>query len=163
MADIVDKKTRSRMMSGIRSANTKPELVVRSVFARLRYKPEINCRKLPGKPDLVLRRKKVVVFVHGCFGHAQDCHLFRLPASNTLFWKTKIDGNVVNDRRVIRFLRRKGWRVLVIWECSLKGPGPGRINLQQIEDRVIKWLSSCKPIGKIRGKVILHEQSEIPG
>lgn len=158
MADIVDKKTRSRMMSGIRGANTKPELVVRAVFARLRYKPEINCRELPGKPDIVLRRKKVAVFVHGCFWHGHACHLFRLPASNTLFWKTKIDGNVGNDCRAIRSLRRKGWRVLVIWECALKGPG--RINLQQIEDRVIKWLPSCKPTGKIRGKVIVHEQSE---
>ncbi len=155
MADIVDKKTRSRMMAGIRGANTKPEIAVRSIFTRLRYKPEINCRELPGKPDIVLRRKKVAVFVHGCFWHGHNCHLFRLPASNTVFWKTKIDGNAVNDRLVVRSLKRKGWRVLVIWECALKGSG--RINLQRIEGRVIKWLSSSTETCQIRGKTISHE------
>lgn len=151
MADIVDAKTRSRMMSGIRAKNTLPELQIRrSLFARgFRYR--LHAKQLPGRPDIVLPKYKAVVFVHGCFWHRHDCKLFKWPESNAAFWKKKIDRNWVVDRQAQEKLTANGWRVAVIWECSLRG---ALARPQRVTDELERWLKARKsrPSIEIQGK-----------
>lgn len=121
MTDIVDRAARSRMMSGIRSKNTHIEVKLRKALFAEGFRYRINDARLPGRPDIVLPRHRAVVFVHGCFWHGHDCALFRLPASNSEFWRGKIDTNRARDERVCRDLAAQGWRVAVVWECALRG------------------------------------------
>ena len=93
MNDVVDSATRSRMMSGIKGKNTKPELMVRSGLHRLGYRFRLHRKDLPGKPDLVFAKHRAVIFVHGCFWHYHDCHLFKMPSTRREFWETKIGRN----------------------------------------------------------------------
>lgn len=119
MADVVDRATRSRMMSGIRGRDTKPELIVRSYLhkAGLRFRLGM---KLPGKPDLVFPKYRAVVFVHGCFWHRHaGCKYAAVPKSNAAFWRKKFKENVSRDCRVQELLEQAGWRVIVVWECNL--------------------------------------------
>ena len=126
MADIVSKETRSRMMSGIRGKNTKPELEVRrALFARgFRYRLHVS--NLPGRPDIVLARWRTVVFVHGCFWHGHNCKHFKQPKTNQEFWTNKISGNRSNYARQRRVLANDGWSVLTVWECSMRGVNDSR-------------------------------------
>lgn len=119
MTDVVDRATRSRMMSGIRGRDTKPEKQVRSYLHRggLRFRLHAS---LPGKPDLVLPKHHAVVFVHGCFWHRHSgCRYATTPSSNIEFWQEKFDANVARDKRVTRQLRKAGWRVFVVWSCHI--------------------------------------------
>lgn len=119
MTDVVDRAARSRMMSGIRGKDTKPELIVRKYLHRagLRYRLH---GKLPGKPDLVFPKYCTVVFVHGCFWHRHEgCRYATTPASNSAFWQKKFENNVYRDQRAQEKLSELGWRVLVIWACEL--------------------------------------------
>lgn len=110
-------------MSRIRSGDTRPEKAVRSLFFRLGYRFRLNRRDLPGKPDLVLPRYKLAVFVHGCFWHRhEDCRFAYTPKSRQEFWTAKFRDNVARDYRVHDELTAIGWRVMVIWECELKDP-----------------------------------------
>lgn len=120
MADNHSKEVRRMNMSHIRSTNTKPEEIVRKyLFSKgLRYRK--NVRSLPGKPDIVLRKYKTVIFVNGCFWHKHDCGRFVMPSSNIEYWSKKINGNVERDKANIQLLEEQGWKVLVIWECQLK-------------------------------------------
>ena len=118
MVDIVDSATRSRMMSGIRGSNTKPELVVRSFLHRKGLRFRLHAR-LPGKPDLAFTKYRTVVFVHGCFWHRhKGCRFTTMPASNVKFWQEKFEANVRRDAQVKKALSKLGWRVLVIWACQ---------------------------------------------
>ena len=120
MPDIVDSATRSRMMSGIRGTNTKPELVVRQFLhvRGLRYRLHVD--GLPGRPDIVLPKHRAVVFVHGCFWHRHKfCRFATTPSTNRQFWLDKLTGNVRRDRRHGTELSKQGWRVLIVWECDL--------------------------------------------
>lgn len=121
LPDIVDSETRSRMMSGIRGKDTKPEHLVRcGLHARgLRFR--LHARNIPGKPDLVFPRFHAVVFVNGCFWHGHDCHLFRLPGTRTEFWQDKFETNRRRDSEVRDQLEKSGWRHLTIWECAIRG------------------------------------------
>lgn len=117
--DVVDRATRSRMMSGIRGKDTKPELAVRSFLHRAGLRFRLHA-KLPGKPDLVLPRYRTAVFVHGCFWHRHEgCRYATTPASNAEFWREKFAGNVERDARVKRQLEEAGWRVETVWACQL--------------------------------------------
>ena len=119
MTDIVDRATRSRMMSGIRAKDTKPELRVRRYLHGRGFRFRLHMRSLPGVPDLVLPRFQTVILVHGCFWHAHPgCpHAYR-PQSNSTFWREKLERNVARDHVVERALRLGGWRVLTVWECA---------------------------------------------
>ncbi|MGB8684288.1 MAG: very short patch repair endonuclease [Candidatus Binatus sp.] len=148
MADIVSRAVRSRMMAGIRSKNTRPEILIRyELFAR-GYRYRLHVSTLPGKPDLVFPKLRAVIFVHGCFWHRHACPLFKWPSTNVTFWRTKILGNCAVDRRVLKQLKIADWRVLTIWECSLKGAKRAEI------DRVVKaatqWLDSHSRVAEIQ-------------
>lgn len=119
MTDVVDRATRSRMMSGIRGKNTKPELVVRSFLHRQGLRFRLHT-KLPGKPDLVFPRLRTALFVHGCFWHRHaGCRYATTPSSNAKFWREKFELNILRDEHVKRELRAAGWKVKVIWACEL--------------------------------------------
>lgn len=120
MADIVDQQTRSRMMSGIRGKNTRPEILVRKFLHGQGFRFRLHNRKLPGSPDLVLPKYRSVVFVHGCFWHRhRGCHLAATPRTNTDFWITKLEKNVERDARNRGLLEAAGWTVFVVWECEI--------------------------------------------
>lgn len=124
MPDIVDRATRSRMMAGIGSGDTIPEIVLRrALHARgLRYR--LHDRRLPGTPDLVFPRFGAVCFVHGCFWHRHaGCSYAATPGTRKEFWQAKFDANVERDRRNKRDLLEIGWRVAVVWECALRKRG----------------------------------------
>ena len=136
MADIVDAQTRSRMMSGIRGRNTRPELALRRALhhAGLRYR--LHVRTLPGKPDLVFPRFKAVVFVHGCFWHQHaGCRYSTFPATRPDFWREKFRQNESRDQRVKEHLRNEGWRIGTVWECAIR-----RGNEQELAAEVESWL-----------------------
>lgn len=119
MADIVDRETRSRMMSAIRGKDTKPELLVRRYLHRAGLRYRLHANELPGRPDLVLARFKTVIQVHGCFWHRhRGCRFAYTPSSNRAFWQAKFEENKSRDARNNRKLLGLGWRVLTIWECE---------------------------------------------
>lgn len=121
MADVHSKETRSYNMSRIHSENTKPEEIVRKyLFSQgLRYRK--NDKRYPGRPDIVLPKYQTIIFVNGCFWHMHEGFpCFVLPTSNTDYWKTKLEKNRERDAKNIAELEKRGWRVLIVWECELK-------------------------------------------
>lgn len=119
--DSHSKEVRSYNMSQIRSTNSKPEMLVRKyLFAKgLRYRK--NVKTLPGKPDIVLKKYKTVVFVNGCFWHGhENCKYFVMPKSNTVYWQEKIHKNIERDTLTYQALTQLGWNVIIVWECDLK-------------------------------------------
>lgn len=124
MTDVVDSQTRSRMMAGIRSRDTKPEMQVRRYLHAQGFRYRLNVRSLPGSPDLVLARWRAVIFVHGCFWHRHSgCTLAYTPKSRQAFWLEKFEKNVARDLAAITALENAGWRVIVVWECALRKNG----------------------------------------
>lgn len=121
MADVHSKAVRSYNMSRIRGKDTKPELLVRRfLFANgLRYR--LYDKKLPGKPDIILKKIKTVIFVNGCFWHGHDnCKYFVVPKTRTEFWIDKIKGNKKRDEENVAFLKNNGWNIIIVYECQLK-------------------------------------------
>jgi DNA mismatch endonuclease, patch repair protein len=118
--DPLTKEERSERMSRIRNANTKPEMLVRSLVHCMGYRYRLHARYLPGKPDMVFRNRKKIIFIHGCFWHQHECNFYRQPRSNRDFWKPKLERNKVRDTEVRRELHKKGWHEMVIWECQIK-------------------------------------------
>ena len=143
MTDVVSPSTRSRMMAGVRSTNTKPELLVRSALHRRGLRFSRSPRGLPGRPDAVLPHWKVAVFVNGCFWHLHGCKLSKLPSSNSEFWKAKLRANRARDIRNVRELLRSGWRVLIVWECSLRGASATR-DFDQTADLMAHWIRDLR-------------------
>lgn len=121
MADSLTPQQRSAQMSRIRGTNTKLEVLVRSALHARGFRYRLGGAGLPGKPDIVLRKYGTVVFVHGCFWHGHNCPLYRLPKTRPEFWAAKIESNKARDARVESQLRESGWRVELVWECSLRG------------------------------------------
>jgi len=112
---------RSRIMRAVKSRNTGPEKVVRSLAHRMGYRFRLHCANLPGKPDLTFPDRCAVVFVHGCFWHGHNCKRgARTPKTNTEYWTAKIARNVVRHHEHMSALKREGWRALVVWECQLR-------------------------------------------
>ncbi len=127
---------RSRAMRGVRSRNTAPERLVRSVAHRLGYRFRLSGCGLPGSPDLAFPRLRAVVFVHGCFWHQHECARgSRLPKSNRQYWRVKLARNVDRDADALRTLHRAGWRVLVIWECQTR-------DADRLRARLAKFLAA---------------------
>lgn len=121
MADTMTPEQRHRCMAAIKSNDTQPEMLVRRYLHALGFRYGLHNRKLPGSPDIVLRRLKTVIFINGCFWHGhEECRYYRLPKSNVEFWQTKIERNRARDARDMEALRKRGWRVIVVWECGLR-------------------------------------------
>ena len=145
MADVVDAATRSRMMSGIRGKNTKPELMIRKALHARGFRYRLHC-KLPGKPDLCFPKYRAVIFVHGCFWHAhQGCKYAKTPSTRTEFWTAKLQGNIERDRRATDKLAEMGWRVLNVWECSTRDPEA----VAGLSEALQRWIDSDARIGEI--------------
>jgi len=120
MADTHSQETRSYNMSRIKSTNSKPEELVRKYLFSKGFRYRKNVRALPGCPDIVLSKYRVVIFVNGCFWHKHDCPRFVWPSSNENYWRPKIMRNVERDQENSEKLRAMGWRVIIVWECELK-------------------------------------------
>jgi len=120
MTDTLTKAERSERMSRIRSKGTKPEMLVRRLIHGMGYRYRLHCCDLPGAPDIVFRRRKKAVFVHGCFWHKHpdpNCKLARMPKSRQEFWGPKLEGNRRRDEANLKKLHQLGWKVLIVWEC----------------------------------------------
>ena len=124
---------RSWLMSQVKSRNTTPERIVRSMIHADGYRYRLHRKSLPGKPDIVFGPRKKVIFVHGCFWHGHGCSKGRLPKSNDAFWRTKIETNRARDVRHTKALEDSGWGVLTIWQCELRKP-------ESVRDRIIDFL-----------------------
>jgi DNA mismatch endonuclease, patch repair protein len=136
MADVLTPQQRSFNMSQIRSRDTRPEVVVRSIVHRMGYRYRLHASDLPGKPDLVLVRHGKIINVHGCFFHMHACRYGRVvPATNAEFWFIKRNGNVQRDRRNVRLLKKGGWKVMTVWECETK-------NRAALEKKIAAFLTS---------------------
>ena len=119
--DTLTKDRRSWNMSRIRSKDTIPEMHVRSALHRAGYRFRLHVKDLPGKPDIVLPKYKTVIFVHGCFWHRHSgCPRATMPSSNQEYWQEKFQRNVERDKREQVELKKLGWKVIVVWECSVK-------------------------------------------
>lgn len=151
MADIVDKKTRSRMMSGIKGKNTKPEIKIRKALFAKGFRYRLHAKKLPGKPDLVFPKHRAAIFVHGCFWHGHGCSLFKWPTSNEVFWEKKITGNKNKDVLNVENLEELGWRVLIVWECAVRGPH--KLGLEIAVERISQWITSESSSLEIRERL----------
>lgn len=147
MADVVSPEVRSRMMSGIRGKDTKPEVIVRRGLHALGFRYKLHDKALPGKPDLVFPKFKAVVFVHGCFWHKHDCKYFKWPQTRREFWRSKIEGNVSRDKVSVEALKQIGWRVAIVWECSFRD---GKDASEQIQ-KLSEWIHSGSQELEIRG------------
>ena len=136
--DTFTHERRSEIMGRIRSADTKPELEVRSLLHRAGFRFRLHDRHLPGNPDIVLARYKAVVYVHGCFWHGhKKCCGGRRPKSNSEYWNRKLDRNLMRDATNARLLRRLGWKRVVVWECQLR-------DKQALGKRLIRELTHGK-------------------
>jgi DNA mismatch endonuclease (patch repair protein) len=121
MADVHSKEIRSYNMSRIKSKNTKPEMLVRRFLHANGFRYKLHDKTLPGKPDIVLPKYKTVIFIHGCFWHGhKDCKYYVVPKTRTDWWLNKINGNIANDIKAVKALKKEGWRILNLWECNLK-------------------------------------------
>lgn len=142
--DIVDPATRSRMMSGIKSRNTKPEILVRKALFKHGFRFRLHEKNLPGKPDIVLPKYHAIIFIHGCFWHEHSCKYFKWPKSNTEFWVNKIKGNAVRDKRILLELQQQGWKTCVIWECIFK---TDKQKIDKYFESLFKWVQNdCSSI-----------------
>lgn len=149
MADIVDSVTRSRMMSGIKSRNTRPEMLIRRGLYHKGYRFRLHDARLPGKPDMVFRSRRSIIMVHGCFWHWHDCHLFKWPSSRKDFWHSKITRNQQKDKETEEALLREGWRILTVWECAVKGRT--KQTPEQVVDQCAQWLERGEILAEITG------------
>jgi DNA mismatch endonuclease, patch repair protein len=139
MTDIVDKQTRSRMMAGIRGKDTQPEMALRRALHVRGFRFRLHSKNVPGRPDLIFRKYRAVVFVHGCFWHRHtDCRYSTMPATRPDFWQAKFKTNVARDSTVRATLIEAGWRVATVWECALRKPDKVQATAANLSD----WLLS---------------------
>lgn len=137
------------MMAGIKGKNTQPELIIRRSLFRKGFRYKLHDKNLPGKPDLVFHKFNSVVFIHGCFWHGHNCHLFKWPSTRPDFWRKKIYGNREVDKRNYRQLKKGQWYILTIWECAIKGKKKKPLN--KIIASITKWIETGKRDKTIKG------------
>ena len=121
MADVHSQEVRRKNMAAIRAKDTRPELLVRRALHAAGYRFRLHNHHLPGRPDIVLARHRAVILINGCFFHGHGCSYFHWPTTRAEFWRIKITGNQARDARNVKELRATDWRVLTMWECSLRG------------------------------------------
>jgi len=138
MADVHTPEQRSRNMAAIKSRDTVPELIVRRIVHSMGFRYGLHSRGLPGKPDLVLRKYKKVIFVHGCFWHIHNCTKGLVkPKANAGFWENKRLGNVARDKRNRSALTKAGWKVLIVWECESRSE-------RKLRTKILRFLDAKK-------------------
>lgn len=137
--DTISPEERSRVMSRVKSRDTRPEMIVRRLLHGMGYRYRLHVAGLPGRPDLVFRSRKKVIFVHGCFWHRHaNCRLTTTPSQNREFWLRKFEENVRRDQRNIERLRELGWHVSIVWQCETK-------NSDELARRLRNELESATP------------------
>ena len=139
-------------MASIRSRDTNPEIVIRRALHARGFRYRTNVKGMPGKPDIVLSRYRAVIFVHGCFWHAHDCAIFRLPSTRRDFWQEKLRQNRERDEKVWKALAAADWRVLTVWECAIRGPE--KLAIEVVIDEIADWLEEGGDSLEIRGAAI---------
>lgn len=137
MPDVLSASQRRECMAAIRSRDTSPEITLRKLLWSRGFRYRLYRKDLPGTPDLVFSGSRKVIFLHGCFWHRHNCRFFVWPKTNSRFWKEKIEGNCIRDRRSCRKLTGAGWKVMVVWECQLR-----KANLTRTLRRVVDFLNS---------------------
>jgi DNA mismatch endonuclease, patch repair protein len=143
--DKVDSLTRSRIMASVRGKNTKPEVILRKALFAYGFRFRICSARLPGKPDLVFPKYKAVIFVHGCLWHWHGCSRSRMPTTNVEYWTMKIARNQERDSEQVAALLELGWRVLIIWECTIKAQ-----TISAVANLVADWIrDSDKKLGTV--------------
>ena len=148
--DCLSPEQRSVNMSRIRGRNTSPELVVRKALHAAGLRFRLHGKDLPGRPDIVLPRYRTALFVHGCFWHCHEgCPVHRIPGTRREFWESKLNANVERDERDQLQLVAAGWRVLVVWECALRGSR--KLPLQELVQRCRRFLTSKVTHKEIEG------------
>ncbi|MES2675506.1 MAG: very short patch repair endonuclease [Pseudomonadota bacterium] len=152
MADVVSAQKRAEMMAGIKGKNNLAELLIRRGLHGLGFRYQLHRKDLPGKPDLVFPKHHAVIFVNGCFWHAHNCHLFKWPSSRPEFWHEKISANKLRDEKNIAACIKTGWKVLIIWECSLKGKT--RRQTKEVIHTAANWLLYDSQNAEIEGRKI---------
>lgn len=145
-------------MAGIGPKDTKPELIIRQGLHARGYRYRLHVRGLPGRPDLVFSGRRAVIFINGCFWHGHECSSFRWPGTRPEFWRGKIAGNVARDQATRTALLASGWRVLDVWECSLRGRE--RLGEEAVLARCIAFLNSDERHASIgTAQTVTTEQS----
>jgi DNA mismatch endonuclease (patch repair protein) len=133
MADTRNAEQRRRIMQAVGTRDTGPELAVRRMLHGMGYRYRLQARDLPGRPDVVFRSRKKVIFVHGCFWHGHRCRKGRAPKSRLEYWGPKLAANRARDKAQVRALRKMGWSVLTIWQCQTA-------NVERLRDRLVGFL-----------------------
>jgi DNA mismatch endonuclease (patch repair protein) len=152
MTDRVDRHTRSKMMSAVRGKNTKLETEIRRCLFARGFRYRLHARDLPGKPDMVFPKYSAIIFVHGCFWHFHACARSTIPENRSEWWRKKLQDNKDRDAKVLTELRRDRWRVLVVWECSVRRPGIDREDaLARVCIRAGNFLRSKRDFLEISG------------
>lgn len=152
MVDVVDRRTRSKMMSNIKGHNTKPELLVRSALHKRGFRYRLHDKRLPGKPDLVFPKYKAIILINGCFWHGHDCHLFKWPSTRQAFWHQKIGQTRQRDAANLIEYQRLGWKTLTIWECALKGKN--KLGIKETIETAVRWLQFDENDAEIRERTV---------
>ena len=142
MTDVLTPGQRRFNMSRIKGKDTKPEMLIRRGLHALGLRYRLHDRSLPGRPDLVFPKHHTAVFIHGCFWHAHGCALSKLPGTRPDFWRRKLSANVARDKTAVEALQSAGWSVLVIWDCSLRGPT--RLAIDDVIDRSNRFIRSSR-------------------
>jgi len=151
MVDVLTPAQRQFNMSRIRGKDTKPEMLLRRGLHALGFRFRLHRRDLPGRPDLVFPGRRGVIFAHGCFWHGHSCPMCRIPDTRREFWAAKITGNRSRDEAAESSLLLMGWRVLVVWECALRGPA--RLPEGEVISCCAKFLRSDRVLkGQLAGK-----------
>ena len=143
MADKVSPEVRSRIMAAVKGKNTSPEIKVRKALHAVGFRFRLHRKDLPGKPDIVLPKYRVVVMVHGCLWHGHQCRRFRWPVANAEYWRSKIERNLARDAANLDALRDAHWTVKVVWDCQLKD---GIAALLEDLDRIRSWRAFLKQV-----------------
>lgn len=151
--------TRSQMMARVRSADTKPEMVLRKALHAIGYRFRLHVHSLPGCPDIVMRKHGCAIFVNGCFWHGHiGCKNFRIPKTRSEFWKTKIESNRERDRRAADALVRGGWRVLVVWECATRS-----FHVDNLISIIAVWLQGTETSAELSSDGLSTDRRMISG
>lgn len=135
-------------MAAIKSNNTTPELLIRSMLHKRGFRFRLHVKDLPGKPDIVLPKYHAVIFIHGCFWHGhENCRLYKLPSTRTEYWQKKVTRNQFNDARSKELLLANGWRICIIWECKIRA---SKKDINQLINVISDFLNSPTPFLEVR-------------